>query len=344
LEQQNLRNEESLLDSEWISAPFISVIIPTRNEEKYIVACLDSLVLQTYPKDKFEVLLIDGLSNDKTIDLAKNYLEHLNLRILCNLQEKHVVAFNYGIKEAKGKYFIILGGHSFVENDFIEKNVKTFFKIAKKENKLAAVGGSLEAISENSCSVLVSSLFGSWFSGSSSFWYSDSPHFDKTVPFGFYEKSIIEKIGYFDESFIKGQDFELNLRLNKRGYKVFHEPKIKSNYYVRNTLTGFLKQSFDNGVAKGLCAKKYFNPLLFFPVAFLLYQTLFAASFFLFNISTIPLLLPLIVYWILNIIASAKASKGKKLFLLPLMFWVLHNVTGIGISAGLIIGKKSIRL
>lgn len=46
---------------------FVSIIVSCRNEEKYIWKCLDSIVAQDYPKDKFEVLVVDGMSEDGTI-------------------------------------------------------------------------------------------------------------------------------------------------------------------------------------------------------------------------------------------------------------------------------------
>jgi glycosyltransferase involved in cell wall biosynthesis len=253
--------------------PFVSVIVPTRNEEKYIGVCLASFATQTYPKDKFELLIIDGLSSDRTLEIVHSYDGKLNLSVMSNPRVKHVFAFNYGIKESKGDYFVIVSAHSFLEKDFIRKSADTFCGIAKDQPKLAAVGGSLQMISNTSFGMLVACIFASPFSGSSSFWCSKTAHFAKTVVFGFYNKKIVQQVGCFDEDMLKGQDFELNLRLKKNGFKLFCNPEIKPCYYVRQTFWGFFHQAFDNGVAKGICVRKgYFSPIWFIPLAFIVYQ------------------------------------------------------------------------
>lgn len=323
--------------------PFVSVIIPTRNEEKYIRKCLDSLVSQTYPKNRFEVLVIDGMSEDRTLNVVRGFVGKINLRVLENPKVKHVFALNQGIKEAGGDYFIIIGGHSCVENDFIEKNVDLFFSLKEKEPKLAAVGGNLEVVHENSFAKLVSSLHSSPFSGGSSFWYSKNPHFTNTVVFGFYHKGIVEKVGCFDEDMIKGQDFELNLRLLKKGYKLFCSPEIKAYYCARSSFSRFLKQSFDNGAVKGLCIRKgYFNIIWLVPLAFVLYQLLLFAGLFVQSFELlVALFAPFVAYWIITVLVSLQLvrKRGRSLFL-PIMFWILHNVTGIGFLAGTVLGKK----
>jgi len=83
-----------------LDEPFVSIIVPTRNEEKYIGQCLKSLASQTYPKDKFEVIIVDGLSEDKTLQVVKSFSEKLCLRILENSKKVQVFGLNLGIEVA----------------------------------------------------------------------------------------------------------------------------------------------------------------------------------------------------------------------------------------------------
>ncbi len=124
-----------------IFEPFISIIIATRNEENYIGLCLESLAKQTYPKDKFEVIILDGISNDKTLSIVEKFSERINLQVVANRKIKHVFAFNSGIEIAKGDYFIILSGHFFVNDNFLKKNVEVFAEMRENQHNLAAVGG-----------------------------------------------------------------------------------------------------------------------------------------------------------------------------------------------------------
>ena len=88
--------------------PFISFIIPTYNEEKNIKSCIESILLQDYPPERMEILVIDGLSRDKTVEIAKKY----PAKIVVN--EKRIIpeACNLGIKNAKGEILAFLGADS----------------------------------------------------------------------------------------------------------------------------------------------------------------------------------------------------------------------------------------
>ena len=326
--------------------PFISVIIPTLNEERYIGRCLESLTRQTYPKDRFEVLVIDGMSKDRTLKVVKRFKGRIRLRIFNNKKIRHVYAFNQGIRESRGDYFIILSGHSYVEDDFIEKKVETLFKVREKYPEVAAVGGTIEAVYEGRLSKILASIFLSPFSGSSNFWRSKNPTFAKTVPFALYDKEVVEEVGCFDEDMIKGNDLELNLRLVKNGYKLYYHPEIKSYYYTRSSLSKFLSQTFHNGAAKGLCIRKgYFHPLWFLPTLFLTYQVALLASFVK-GLKTSIFLIPFLLYWVINVVVSLQLYKkvGKLVFILSALFWVMHNVIGFGFLMGLALGKKTFKL
>lgn len=306
--------------------------------------CLKSFDSQTYPKDLFEVLVVDGMSEDRTLHIVRSFAKRLNLKVLKNAKVKQVFALNLGIEAAKGDYFIIVGGHSFVERDFIERNVEVFFRVKAREPKLVAVGGCLEIVCENTMAELSSSIYSSPFSGGSSFWYSKNAHLADTIAFGFYHKKTVQKVGCFDDEMICGQDFELNIRLVKRGYRLYYSPAIKSYYHARNTFRSFLKQSFNYGAAKGLCfRKRYFNPLWLIPLAFVVYQT--SLVFALLMQSLGPFLatfsLPFVAYWVIALSVSLFLSKRQhRLSVLPILFWVFHNVIGFGFLAGVLLGRR----
>jgi len=320
------------------------VIIPTRNEEKYIGECLRSFSNQTYPEDLFEVLVVDGMSEDRTLHVVRSYAKRLNLEVIENAKIKQVFALNLGIEAAKGDYFIIVGGHSFVERDFIERNVEVFYRVKAEEPKLVAVGGCLEIICGNTMAELFSSIYSSPFSGGSSFWYSKNAHFANTVAFGFYHKKTVQEVGCFDDEMISGEDFELNMRLLKRGYRLYYSPEIKSHYHARSTFRSFLKQSFDYGAAKGLCfRKRYFNPLWFVPLTFVVYQT---ALFFALLMQSLGSFLaafsiPFIAYWVITLSVSLFFFKRqRRLSVLPILFWVFHNVIGLGFLTGVLLERR----
>jgi len=138
---------------------------------------------------------------------------------------------------------------------------------------------------------------------------------------------------------IVGNDFEFNLRLNKRGYKLFFNPEIRSYYYARSTWRGFIKQSFNYGAVKGLSIRKgYFSPLWLFPPFFLGFEVL------------LPIVglfrLIFLGYWV-GLLGEGfrlwRKSGNVDALALPPVMWLFHNLISVGFIAGLLFGKKAFR-
>jgi len=109
--------------------PLISIIIPCLNEEKFIANCLNSVIQQDYPKEKMEILVIDGMSRDGTRNIIKNYSEKKSfIHLIDNPKKITPVAFNLGIKRTKGKIIIIMGSHSIYKKNYISKCIETSIK------------------------------------------------------------------------------------------------------------------------------------------------------------------------------------------------------------------------
>ena len=321
--------------------PFVTVIIPAYNEEKYIGKCLGEWVNQDYPKEKYEILVYDGMSTDRTAEIVKDFERRYPdlVKYRKNPKKRQVYAFNMGIREARGEFFIIFGAHAYPERDFLRKGVETFLEVKEKEPKLAGVGGKIFKLYENRLAKFVALIYSSPLSGASTFWYEEKPHFAKTVAFALYDKKIAEDIGGFDEDMIVGNDFEFNLRINKKGYKLFFNPEIRSYYYARSTWRGFLKQTFNYGAVKGVSIRKgYFSPLWLFPIGFIGFEML------------IPfwsiLIWLFVTYWLLLLGESLRLwrkTKNVDALALPPVMWLFHNLISLGFIAGLALGKKAFR-
>ena len=321
--------------------PFVSVIIPAYNEEKYIGKCLEEWVNQDYPKDKYEILVYDGMSTDKTAEIVKDFQRRYPelVKYRKNPKRRQVYAFNMGIQEARGDFFIIFGAHAYPERNFLRKSVETFLKVKAKEPKLVGVGGKIIKLYENRLAKFVALIYSSPLSGASSFWFEEKPHFAKTVAFALYDKKIAEEIGGFDEDMIVGNDFEFNLRINKRGYKLFFSPEIRSYYYARSTWRGFLRQSFNYGAVKGVAIRKgYFSPLWLFPLFFLGFEALFPF---------VGLFRWLFLgYWV-GLLGEGfrlwRNSGNPDVVALPLVMWLFHNLISVGFIAGLLFHKRAFK-
>ena len=92
----------------------VSIVMPLYNEERYIGNCIESLILQDYPKEFMEWVFVDGISKDKTVDIIEAYrIKYPELiQVLCNPNRTVPYAMNIGIKAARGKYIIRLDAHA----------------------------------------------------------------------------------------------------------------------------------------------------------------------------------------------------------------------------------------
>jgi len=321
---------------------FISIIIPCRNEEKFIGKCLDTILEQDYSKDKTEVLVIDGASEDGTKKIIENYSQKYSfVKLLNNPQKFTPFALNIGIKNSKGEIIIRMDAHAGYEKDYISKCVKYL-----KEYNADNVGGVLETRpAENTkiakaITICLSSFFGA--GGSYFRTGSKEPRWVDTVFGGCYKREVFNKIGFFNEKLKRSQDFEFNLRLKKSGGKILLVPDIVAYYYPQSTLKGFLKHNFEDGAWAILpfkIIKIPFNLRHYIPLFFVL--SFFLTLIFGFSFFPARALFDLIFgsYLILNLFFSFKIAlkQGfKYFFIMPIVFMYRHFGYGLGSIYGLI--------
>jgi len=321
---------------------FVSIIIPCRNEEKFIGKCLDSIIANDYPRDRLEIFVIDGMSKDGTRKIIEQYIKQYSfIKFLDNPKKIAPVAQNIGIKNAKGEIIIIMDAHSTYEKDYISKCLEYLNKY-NADN----VGGIIitvprnNSLSAKAIALVLSHPFGV---GNSHFRIgSKKPRWVESVPFGCYKKDIFKKIGYYNEKLASTYDRDFNLRLRKAGGKILLIPDIISYYYVRSNLKDFIKHDFRNGSAVIYSLKfgvkifswRHLTPLVF--VGSFLGSLILGLFFFW---AKILFILILGSYAFLNLFFSTKTSLKEDLryfLILPIIFTIHHFVYGLGSIWGLI--------
>ncbi|MBA7544073.1 hypothetical protein ES705_36419 [subsurface metagenome] len=320
----------------------ISIIIPCRNEERYIAKCLDSIITQDFPLDNLEVLVVDGMSEDKTVQVIKSYnKEPLSIKLLKNPKKITPCAFNLGIRYSKADIIIIIGAHSTIGKNYISKLVNYLY-----EYNVDNVGGLLVVLPGNtkilakSIVLALSHPFGvgnaHYKIGSKELKYVD------TVFGGCYRKEVFEKIGLFNEKLIRNQDIEFNLRLKKAGGKILLVPGIISYYYARSSLRALAKNNFLNGfwvIYSTKFAKIPFSIRHLIPFFFILSVCGSLILSFIYRSFIYLFVLVFMAYLISNIFFSLGISfkKGFKHFIpVILSFATLHFSYGFGSLWGLI--------
>ena len=226
---------------------FVSIIIPCRNEEEYISECLDSILSQDYPREMFEILVVEGMSVDRTVEIVSEYSGRFSLiRLLNNPHKILPTALNIGIRNAKGDVVVRLDAHAKYPNKYISQCVQ-----ALEEYAVDAVGGCLITRPQrtNTLGEAISFvLFSKFGVGDSLFRVGvRSPIAVDTVPSACYRREVFDRIGLFNENLVRNQDIEFNLRLKKAGGKIVLVPGIVSYYYARSTLKDLARNNFLNG-------------------------------------------------------------------------------------------------
>jgi len=304
----------------------VSIIIPCRNEEKYIAKCLDSIVSQDYPKENLEVLVVDGMSEDKTKEIVKEYSKRYPfIKFLENPNKFTSFALNIGIKKAKGEIIVRMDAHAGYEKDYISKCVRYL-----KEYNADNIGGTMKTLARENTIVAkaialcLSHPFG--VGGSQFRIGANKPKWVDTVFNGCYKKEVFDKIGLFNENLIRSQDMEFNLRLKKAGGRILLHPAIVSYYYPKSNLKDFFLHNIQDGIWAILPLKFVKIPLKlrhYVPLVFVL---------------TLPL--SVWPYILLSLFFSAKTAFREKdfrlFFMMPLVFAARHIGYGLGSIIGLI--------
>lgn len=320
--------------------PFVSALLVTRNEKDYIKMSLMSLIDQTYPKDKYEIIIIDGGSTDGTLDIIKELQDTYNsesfsIRVVPNPKKILATGWNIGIQSAKGDYVMRIDAHATAEKDFIEKSVETMQRV-----DAVCVGGKLTSKSLNGEEDVISYVLSSSYGvGNSSFRVSEEEKYADTAVYGLYKKDIFDKVGFFDEKMVRNQDIELHSRIKKKGGRFYFNPAIKSTYYTRNTVKKMLKQAYGNGQWNMVLLKRGCGALSF--------RHLVPFAFVIFIIGTFVLGFLNPIFWILTIgviafhlalgvyFAMKKTKKVNQILTMPFLFISLHISYGVGYIRGI---------
>ncbi|MFA5839209.1 MAG: glycosyltransferase family 2 protein [Candidatus Margulisiibacteriota bacterium] len=317
--------------------PQVTAIVLCRNEAKFITTCLDSIIANDYPKDKLEILVVDGMSTDGTREIIKEYENKFTfVKLVDNPRKITPCAFNRGIKAAKGEIVIILGGHSTYHKDYIFKSVKYL-----NEYKADNVGGRVEMLPRSNTLLgkAITIAFSHPFcAGNSTFRrnYKEMKWVD-TVFGGCYRKTLFDKIGYFNEKLINSQDMEFNIRLKKAGGKILLHPEIVSCYYVRSDFINYCKHNFRNGFWAIYPTKFVPIPLSwrhYVPLTFVLSLVVLGILGMVNWLAGLLFLIILGLYLATSLAFSLQIAIKEKdisyLFVMPILFAAFHFGYGLG--------------
>lgn len=322
----------------------LSVVCPIYNEEKYIGKFLDSILQQDYPKDDLEILLVDGMSKDRTRDIIVDYsAKNPCLRLVDNPQQTVPYAMNNGIMSAKGSIIIRLDAHAVYPSNYFSILVKKLDELENADN----VGGVCITLpcNESPVAVAIAECLSNKFGMGNSYFRVGAKEVMSvdTVPFGCFRKSLFDKIGLYDTDMIRNQDDELNGRITKNGGKIYLLPDVEIKYFARDKISKVRKMFYQYGLYKPLGNKKLGSPATirqFFPLLFvlglvfgLILCIVFPACWPLY---TAVILLHLLIGMYEGIKSAKRTGCKGCILIMPYIFMNMHISYGIGYLHGLL--------
>jgi succinoglycan biosynthesis protein ExoA len=229
-------------------SPFVSVVMPVRNERAYIERSLAAVLTQDYPAELMEIVVADGMSDDGTREILQQMASaDSRVTVIDNPKKTAPCALNLATARTKGDIVIRVDGHCVVAPDFVSRNVRHL-----TEDGVDGVGGTLVTVGESEEAQAIAAAMSSPFGvGGAAFRTArDVSMLADTVPFPAYTRQIIEAAGPYDEEFTKNQDDEYNYRIRKIGGKLLLSSDVRSVYYSRATVRSLAKQYYGYGLFK----------------------------------------------------------------------------------------------
>ena len=223
--------------------PRVLVVMTVINEERHLRHAIERLLQQDYPGD-LDIAIAVGPSKDRTHDVALDLAaSNDHIHVVDNPTGKTPAGLNAAIGAGDGDVVVRIDGHAMVPSDYVRTGVVTL-EATGADN----VGGVMAAEGTNDFERAVARAMTSRFGvGGASFHVGGEPGPALTVYLGCFRRSALERVGGYDESMVRAQDWEMNLRIRQTGGVVWFTPDMQVTYRPRHSLRALGRQYHDYG-------------------------------------------------------------------------------------------------
>ncbi len=324
------------------SRPLVSVVLPVRNEGRFIGSVLQELSEQDFPRQDFEVIVVDGESTDDTVAEAQKYQDRFDrFRIVNNPKRLSAAARNLGYQASVGEFIIFIDGHCRIPSPRLLADMTAIFHhkrvdaLCRPQPQTAGP----QTYFQQAVSLARSSALGHAIDSTI---YGNQERIVPAASSGaMYRREVFEKVGEFDESFDACEDVEFNTRIDKAGLKAMISSRLTVEYAARTSLRGLFRQLYRYGFGRWRLARKHPSTLgvgTVIPMLFVL--GLFALPFcWLISLEagvivSVPYVLYLVTVGAVSL-GIARRNRKSMIFILPLIFFTIHFAFGSGFIAAL---------
>ncbi len=236
--------------------PTISIVLPCRNEVRHIGRCLDSILASTYPQDRIETVIADGMSDDGTREIIAGYAAaHSRIVMVDNPRRIAPAGMNVGIAVARGDIVVRMDAHATYPTDYLPRLVRALLETGA--DNVGTLVETLPADDSSMARAIAIGLSHRLGVGNSAFRVGASGRkWVDHVCFGCWRKELLERLGQFDEELVRGQDVEFNARLLNQGGRILLLSEVSSGYHARRTLGQLARMMYQYGYFKPLIARK----------------------------------------------------------------------------------------
>ena len=219
--------------------PSVTLVVPIRNESRTIDQCLEALSEQTYPRDLLQIIVVDGESTDDSEARVASWMER-DERIVLMKNPDRLMAFglNLGIGASRTDVIGVIGGHSTVESDYVERSVE-----ALRRTGAWCVGARVKRESSTLVQRAIARAASSPIGvGDSRHNYATQSGWAETAFPGVWHRWVFERIGAFDVAMAYNEDNELSHRILATGGRIWFEASIVVRYVPRGSLGAVFTQ------------------------------------------------------------------------------------------------------
>jgi succinoglycan biosynthesis protein ExoA len=326
--------------------PFVSVVIPIRNEERYIAQALDRILAQDYPADRLEIIVADGMSDDATREIVAGYVRRdARVRLVDNPERVTPCGLNAAITASCGEIVCRIDGHCAVASDFLSQNVR----LLEEHPEAWVVGGpivnSATGLRGRAVAIAMSNPLGV---GTARHRFAGFEGYSDSVAFPAFRRWVFDRVGLFDPALVRNQDDEFNYRVARAGGRIFVSPHVRYVYYVRDSFTNLFRQYFQYAFWRIPVIRKHKKPTTvrqMVPLLFFLAAGVLGAAGLLLRQPMLALALPGVyaVAMLLLGVSVVPRAGLRVATLVPVAVVIMHVAYASGMTCGLLAALLRVR-
>ena len=318
--------------------PSVAIVMPILNEEKHIAQAINRLLQQDY-QGHMSIVIAVGPSRDRTSEVVDSLVaQHPRVIRVDNPSGRTPSGLNAAIAATDAEVIVRVDGHALVPSDYVRRGVETLVRTGADN-----VGGIMDAEGVSPFQRAVAAAMTSKFGvGGAAFHVGGQEGEALTVYLGCFRRSALARVGGYDESMIRAQDWEMNYRIRDTGGTVWFTPDMRVRYRPRSTPSALAQQYFGYGTWRREVARRYPDtismrylaaPVMVLSVVIgivLVFAGLIAGS----SILSLIGLIPVALYGAGVLVASVITGRGVTKLLLLLVFPIMHFSWGTGFLLG----------